>query len=253
MKRLASGTMALAFGALVCGAAGARAQQAAATPAAAADQQQDTRPGIAVMDFQVVAMNVQDREGEMSLGPGLAAMVLSELSAYPSVRLVERSRIQQILQEQNLGHEGRLDNQTMSRIGKIVGARYMVVGVLTDIHGSLRFDVDMFNTETSEYVRTEKLQGSMQNLFDIVPRAAQLLIHNANLPPLEQHAMQEFRQQNPAPPTAAVMAYSRAVLYADRGDTQRAVEQYRRALTAFPNYTQAKTDCNRLQAGACAS
>ncbi len=49
------------------------------------------------------------------------------------------------------------------------------------------------------------------------------------------------------------MAYSRAVLYADRGDTQRAVEQYRRALVAFPNYTQAKTDCNRLQAGACAS
>ena len=34
MKRLASGTIALAFGALILGAAGARAQQAAATPAA---------------------------------------------------------------------------------------------------------------------------------------------------------------------------------------------------------------------------
>jgi len=73
------------------------------------------------------------------------------------------------------------------------------------------------------------------------------------VPPLERHAMEQFRQQNPAPPTAAVMAYSRAVLYADRGDTQRAVEQYRRAIAAFPNYTQAKSDCNRLQAGACAS
>jgi Tfp pilus assembly protein PilF len=63
--------------------------------------------------------------------------------------------------------------------------------------------------------------------------------------------MDEFRQQNPAPPQQAVMAYSRAVLYADRGDTQRAVEQYRRAIQAFPQYTQAKSDCNRLQAGAC--
>jgi len=44
---------------------------------------------------------------------------------------------------------------------------------------------------------------------------------------------------------------SRAVLYADRGDTQRAVEQYQRAIQAFPQYTQAKSDCNRLQAGAC--
>ena len=49
------------------------------------------------------------------------------------------------------------------------------------------------------------------------------------------------------------MAYSRAVLYADRGDTQRAIEQYRRALQIFPAYTQPKVDCNRLQAGACAS
>ncbi len=64
--------------------------------------------------------------------------------------------------------------------------------------------------------------------------------------------MQEERQRQGNPPTQAVMAYSRAVLYADRGDTNRAVEQYRAALTAFPNYTQARTDCNRLQQGACA-
>jgi len=36
-----------------------------------------------------------------------------------------------------------------------------------------------------------------------------------------------------------------------RRDTDRAVEQYRRAISVFPDYTQAKTDCNRLQAGAC--
>jgi len=91
----------------------------------------------------------------------------------------------------------------------------------------------------------------MADLYDMVPRLAQQLMRDASLPPLERHAMEEFRQQNPAPPTQAVMAYSRAVLYADRGDTEHAVEQYRRAIAAFPAYTQAKTDCNRLQAGAC--
>jgi Tfp pilus assembly protein PilF len=77
------------------------------------------------------------------------------------------------------------------------------------------------------------------------------LLATTNLPALPRGAMEEHRQANPAPPTQAVMAYSRAVLYADRGDTQRAVEQYRRAITVFPAYTQAKADCNRLQAGAC--
>ena len=76
-------------------------------------------------------------------------------------------------------------------------------------------------------------------------------MHDTNLPPLERHVMEEFRQQNPAPPTQAVMAYSRAVLFQDRGDKQHAIQEYRRALQIFPAYTQPKTDCNRLQAGAC--
>ena len=252
MKRLASGSIALALGALVFGAAGARAQQAAATPAAA-EQQQDSRPGIAVLDFRVSAMRVEDREGEMALGPGLASMTLGELTAYPSVRVVERSQLQQILQEQNLGREGRVDPGSLSRIGKLVGARYMVTGQLTDIHGDLRLDIELFNTETSEVVKAAHLRGKMDQIFDLVPRLAQQVIHDASLPPLERHAMEEFRQGHQAPPTAAVMAYSRAVLYADRGDKDRAVEQYRRALHEFPNYTQAKTECERLQAGACAS
>jgi hypothetical protein len=79
------------------------------------------------------------------------------------------------------------------------------------------------------------------------------LMTAANLPPLERRAdaTPAPRPATGAPTQSAVMAYSRAVLYADRGDTQRAVEQYNRALTAFPQYTQARTECNRLQAGAC--
>ena len=75
------------------------------------------------------------------------------------------------------------------------------------------------------------------------------------VPPLEHRAdaPPPVRPASGAPTQAAVMAYSRAVLYADRGDRTRAIEQYNRALTAFPQYTQARTECNRLQAGACGS
>jgi TolB-like protein len=247
MKRLASGTMALALGALVFGAGRAGAQQAAATPAA---QQQDTRPGVAVLDFDVSTVS-QDHETYDALGRGLAAMTLTELSANPAIRVVERAQLQHILQEQNLGHEGRVDEATLSRIGRIVGARYMVTGTLIDVRGNLRIDTRIFNSETSEVVKTESVRGRMDDLFDMVPRLAQQLMHDANVPPLDRRTMQQFRERNPAPPTAAVMAYSRAVLYADRGDTDRAVEQYRRAIQVFPQYTQAKEACNSLQAGAC--
>jgi Tfp pilus assembly protein PilF len=97
------------------------------------------------------------------------------------------------------------------------------------------------------------VNGRLDNIFELVTQLAGQLMTAANLPPLEHRAdaPPPVRPATGAPTQAAVMAYSRAVLYSDRGDTQRAVEQYRRALTAFPQYTQAQSECNRLQAGAC--
>ena len=252
MKRLASGTIALAFGALVVGSGSARAQQAAATPAAADQQQQDTRPTVAILDFDIGATIGQDPDDYQALKRGLAAMTISELAVNPAVRVVERTQIQQILQEQDLARSDRVDPQTALRVGRLLNAKYMVTGTIYDVRGDFRIDARLFNVETTQIIKTQRVTGKLDNVFDLVTRLAADLMRDANLPPLERRVMEEHRQQG-SPPTAAVMAYSRAVLYADRGDTQRAVEQYRRALQIFPTYGPAKTDCNRLQAGACAS
>jgi TolB-like protein len=230
----------------------AAALAAAAAAPLAAQAQQDARPGIAVLDFDIGATIGQDPDDYQALRRGLASMTLMELTANPGVRVVERAQLQQILQEQNLGREGRVDPSTVSQIGRLVGARYMVTGTLFDVRGDFRIDARIFNTETGEIIRTTRVQGRLTSVFDLASQLATQLMRDANLPPLERRAMDEHRERNPAPPTQAVMAYSRALLYADRGETQRAVEQYRRALQTFPQYTQARLECNRLQAGACA-
>ncbi len=247
MNRLASGTIALALGALVAGAASARAQQA---PAPATAQPQDTRPTVAILDFDVGAAIGQPASDLEALRRGLAAMTISELAVNPAIRVVERAQIQQILQEQDLAKTDRVDPATALRLGHLLNAHYMVTGTVFALHNDFRITARLFNVETTQILKTDEVRGKLDNLFDLVTQLAAALMHDTNLPPLEQHVMEEHRSAG-TPPTQAVMAYSRAVLYADRGDTQRAVEQYRRAIAAFPNYTQAKTDCNRLQAGAC--
>jgi TolB-like protein len=245
MTRLVTGTLTVALAVLV--ASHATAQQ---RPAPAA---QDSRPGIAVLDYDIGATIGQDPEDYQALRRGLASMTLSELTANPGVRVVERASLQAILQEQNLGREGRVDANSIVQIGRLIGAKYMVTGTIYDVRGDFRIDARLFNAETGEIIRTQRVNGRLDNVFTLVEQLAGQLMRDANLPPLQRAEAEQHRQANPAPPTAAVMAYSRAVLYADRGDSQRAVEQYRRALTAFPQYTQARTDCNRLQAGACPS
>jgi TolB-like protein len=251
MTRLAVGTSALALAALVTAAA-AQAQQRQANPPAA-PQQQDTRPTIAILDFDIGATIGQDPEDYQALRRGLAGMTISELAANPGVRVVERGQIQQILQEQDLARSDRIEQATALRVGRLLNARYMVTGTLYDVRGAFRIDARLFDVETSQILRTQRVNGRLDNVFDLVTQLAGQLMQAANLPPLERRAdaEQPARPATGAPTQQAVMAYSRAVLYSDRGDTQRAVEQYRRALTAFPQYTQARSECNRLQAGAC--
>src|SRR5205085_3884165 len=123
----------------------------------------------------------------------------------PGVRVVERTQLQQLLQEQNLGREGRVDPQTLARIGRLIGARYMVTGTLFDNRGDVRVDTRIFDVETGEILRTQSVRGRINDLFDMVPRLSQQLMHDVNLPPLDRRAEADFRQQNPAPPTQAVM------------------------------------------------
>jgi TolB-like protein len=251
MKRLALATSALALTALVYAAAAQAQQQRPANPPAA--QGQDTRPTIAILDFDIGATFGQDPDDYQALRRGLAGMTIAELAVNPAVRVVERAQLQQILQEQDLARSDRVDQSTALRIGQLLNARYMVTGTIYDVRGDFRIDARLFDVQTSQIIKTQRVAGRLDNIFDLVTRLAGQLMRDANLPPLEHHAdaTPAPRPATGAPTQNAVMAYSRAVLYADRGDTQRAVEQYRRAIVAFPQYTQARTECNRLQAGAC--
>ena len=145
---------------------------------------QDTRPGIAVLPFNNGGSYGQQKEDFDALERGIAGMMISELSANAAARVVERAEIQKLLDEQNLGAQGRVDAATAAKIGKLVGARYMVMGTFVDFYGDFRVDVRLINTETSEVVKTESERMQRDHLFDIIRNIAARLMKDANLPAL---------------------------------------------------------------------
>lgn len=208
-------------------------------------QGQDTRPGIAVLPFDNAGSYGQDKENFDALQRGIAGMLISELSANPAARVVERERIQQLLDEQRLADSGRVDARTAARIGKLVGARYVVTGSFIDFYGDFRLDIRLVNVETSEIVKSEKEQARRDHLFDIIRNAATHLMRETNLPPLPRAAQE--RQSSRQVPTEALTYYSRALLYQDRGDRPKAVEMYRKAIEVFPDYAEARDGLQRVR------
>lgn len=206
---------------------------------------QDTRPGIAVFPFANGGSYGQEKENFDALERGMAAMLISELAANPAARIVEREQIQKLLDEQNLGGQGRVEPQTAARIGKVVGARYVVLGNFVDFYGDFRVDVRIVNAETTEILKTVSERMQRDHLFDIVRSVAQRLMKETSLPPLPK-PVQDQRMSRQVP-TEALTYYSRALLYQDRGEKDKAIDMFQRAVAVFPDYAEAQQGLERLR------
>jgi TolB-like protein len=209
-----------------------------------AAQAQDTRPGIAVMPFENGGSYGRDKEDFEALQVGIPAMLIGELSRNAGARVVDRSDINRILNEQNLATQGRVDAATAARVGKLVGARYMIMGAFIDHYGKMRIDARIVDVETSEILKVVSVgPKEREKLFDMISEAATAIMAGTKLPPLPA-AQASVRQV----PTEALTYYSRALLYQDRGDNTKAIEYYQRAIAAFPQYTEAQEGLRKAQA-----
>lgn len=206
-----------------------------AVPTAAQAQEM---PGVAVMTFENGGSYGLDSENFDALRIGLQQMMITEFSANPGLRVVDRHSINELLAEQDLDASGRVDDATAARIGRVVGARYMVFGGFVDFYGDMRLDIRIINTETSEIVRTEQVRDNREDLYDMVTELATKVTTGLDLPMMPE-AVREARAERSSPPATAVQFYSRALLYEDRGDAERAAQLYSRAIQEFPEYTEA--------------
>jgi len=212
---------------------------------AAPARAQDTRPGIAVLPFDNSGSYGQDKENFDALQKGIAGMLISELALNPALRVVEREDVQRLLDEQNLGTSGRVDPQTAAKVGKLVGARYVVLGTFLDFYGDFRVDARLVNVETSEIVKVETDRMQRDHLYDIIRAVATRLMKDANLPPLSKQVSDQ--RMGRQVPTEALTYYSRALLYQDRGQRDKAADMYQRAIAVFPEYAEAAEGLKRLK------
>lgn len=88
----------------------------------------DGRPAIGVSEFKNESGAAWWRGG---VGWELSGMLSNELSSSGDFRVVERAKLQNVLEEQNLAVSGRVAPGTGAKIGKLTGAQYLVTGTVT--------------------------------------------------------------------------------------------------------------------------
>jgi curli biogenesis system outer membrane secretion channel CsgG len=108
--------------------------RAGADPAAAAkgESAPRKRPTVAVMDFDYGTLTTH-WWGEYDIGRGVATQLVNVLVEDGRLRLIERSKLDAVLGEQDLSASDRVnpDASKLAKMGKVLGVRYIIAGAIT--------------------------------------------------------------------------------------------------------------------------
>jgi tetratricopeptide (TPR) repeat protein len=192
---------------------------------------------IAVFPFRYLGSNDDLRPLER----GVSQLLVTDLGKVSSLRLLERERMQSLVDELQLGSESRVDPATGARSGRLLRAEQVVQGTLQEPPGTqdMQLDANVVSTTTTEVTATGGASDRLQRLFDAEKQVVfQLLQHmGISLSPAEERALSE----RPTADLQAFLAFSRGLEAEDRGDFEGAAAAYGEAARRDPNFSQARS------------
>jgi len=203
---------------------------------------------VAVMPFRYVGRDSTLRPLER----GLAALVVTDLSRVRRLRLVERERLQVLLDELKLAEGGRVDPATGARSGRLVGAGAMVQGQFQEVPTqSLRIDATVVRASDAQITASGSGADRLQALFDIEKAVVFQLLDRLSitLTPAERQLISE----RPTRDLQAFLLYSRGLEAQDRGDFAAAAQAFQGAARIDPSFQQASQQAATSQAASDAT
>ena len=172
------------------------------------------------------------------LGRGLASMMASDLAAVPTLRLVERDRLQALVDELELQQTRAVDPETALQVGLFLGADHVVVGSVTAVQPEIRIDTRVVRVETSEVVQTASVTGQEDALFELQQALAASLIDGIDVVMSDEARASLATQQeaNRIDRLDTALSFSEALALYDQGEyttaLQRLVEVRQQAPTS---------------------
>jgi TolB-like protein len=188
----------------------------------------------------VVPMAYQGGDEQyQALGRGLAEMFTTDLANVDRLKVVERVRLQAILDELKLARSEYVDQSTAPRVGQLLGAGRVVGGsYLVTEEEELRLQITLADVASGEQTpQLDRERAGLDELFDLQKEVTFSIVDQlgVELTPQERAAIQKVPTQS----IQAFLAYSRGLAEEDRGRYGAAAQYYQQAQQFDPDFEQA--------------
>jgi TolB-like protein len=191
---------------------------------------------IAILDFDV---NDGVPEGLIQLGTAIPIFLISDLSDIKSLDIVERKKIQALLDEINLGDSKFMDKSTAQQLGSGLGAELIMTGAISLLFNTISIDARIIHVGTGEVlmaksVREEWDEKQWYNIYQKLPKLFVDNIEGVSLSRREQRSIEQ-----PKPKTKsfdAALKYSKAIDANDKEDYSAAASLLESAIDIDPEF-----------------
>jgi TolB-like protein len=176
---------------------------------------------------------------------GIAHLFVTDLSKVGHLRLVERDRVQALVDELTLVQSARVDPATGVRTGRLLRVEHVIHGTLRDMEPNrvLRLDARVVRTDDAAIQATGSVTDRLHSLFLMQKAVVFQLLDDLGirLSPAERRAI----SQRPTDDLQAFLAFSRGLEQADRGDFARAAMEFESAVARDSRFTAARVERDR--------
>lgn len=117
---------------------------------------QEEKPRIAVLDFQSIGC-------DSSLGLAASEILRTELGSRGTYRIIERAQLVRVMEEQSLQISGAVDEQAVVEIGKLLGAKMVVVGSLVRTGKTYTLNSRFIDVQTAEVQKSQNIRGNSED------------------------------------------------------------------------------------------
>ena len=201
-------------------------------------------PGLqtmAVIDFTDSSIGEGDRYEPARWG--IASMLINYLSGTTDLKVVERERLNWLLDEIKLNQSDLVDPSARVRSGHLLGATTMLTGGFMVRGKRVSVWARLDKVETGEVLLAEKVEGRTKNLPDLLEDLSLKVAQAINVT-LDEKRLGVRKETNSLD---AMLSYAEGLELERNGDYRSANEKFREALEYDPNYTRAKLKVDATQ------
>ena len=180
------------------------------------------------------------------LQKGIALMLITDLSSIKEIKLVERVRLQALVEELELGVSGLVTPGTAPRVGKLLGAQYIIGGdILLGKILELKLDSALLEVQNGKTFGQPVSEGDFSEFFKM---EKDLLFEIVNLLKIALSPEQKKILQKPISTNAkALLFLFNGIEKSDLGNYQEAFYFYQKAFNEDPGLHLARKSFEELQ------